>query len=144
LSPVGINATVVPPSPPPVNPAPPSGSAARKEAKQRQAATAKSEEDASAGHQTQQAGGDLAGDRNAPLAARRNEMAMTRRDPTRIAPSFTAVTHHEQASAWSRDLLLGGGLASTALVLALGFSTVRPGSRRREPHLPAAEQARLR
>jgi hypothetical protein len=70
---------------------------------------------------------------------------MTRRDPNasmrrdRVAPgqSFTPLAHHGQSSAWARDLQWGGGLTLMALVLALGFTTVRPGSRRRQPEIPA-------
>jgi hypothetical protein len=130
LAPIGINATVVPPSPPPVNPAPPSGSGARKEAKQRQAATAKSEQGAEEGVNPQ--------DAQAPVntVGDRNQSAATRRDTTRPL-NFTAVVHRDQPSAWSRDLLYGGGLGMAALVLALGFVTVRPTARRRQPPVPA-------
>jgi hypothetical protein len=124
LSPVGINATVVPPSPPPVNPAPPSGSAARKEAKQRQAATAKSEEGASEVAQSDNAG-DLA---NRPPAAHGNEM-------TRIEHPFTRL---EPPSAWAQDAQYAGGLALAALVLSLGWGAVGPRARRRQPRAPAA------
>jgi hypothetical protein len=141
---VGINATVVPPSPPPVNPAPPSGSAARKEAKQRQAATAKSEE-GSVGEQTAQAGGDLADQRMAPDASMtRHELPMARRDPERPVASFTANTTRPPRSAWTTDLYCGGGLALAALVLALGFSIVRPTPRRRAPEIPAPAWQRRR
>jgi hypothetical protein len=127
LSPVGINATVVPPSPPPVNPAPPSGSGARKEAKQRQAATAKSEEGAA---QARESGVDLANARPGGSDAAQ----MTRR--TEPHP-FTAARAAGQPSAWARELLYGGSLTLAALILALGFTIVRPGPRRREPRVPA-------
>src|SRR5207248_9810388 len=104
VTPVGI---AVPPTPgvtaqptPPVQPAPPSG--ARREAKQRQAATAKSEEGAS--DKAKDAAGDLAGGPPATDAAH-----MTRRDPSRPAPSITPASVRHQPSAWSRDLLYGGG-----------------------------------
>jgi hypothetical protein len=136
LSPVGINATVVPPSPPPVNPAPPSGSAARKEAKQRQAATAKSEEGAT---EPQDSGVDLADKPRGVDAAQmtRVEHPMTRRERLRPAISITLAAHRSQPSAWSRDLLYGGALGGAAFVLALSFATARPTPRRREPRLPA-------
>jgi hypothetical protein len=150
LSPVGINATVVPPSPPPVNPAPPSGSAARKEAKQRQAATAKSEE-GGASDQAADAAGDLT---NTPPGAH-GEKHMTRLAQVRPGVSITVPaerpqpsawvpTTRPQPSAWVRDLAYGGGLGIAALVLALGFTAVRPTPRRREPPVPAPARARLR
>jgi hypothetical protein len=127
LSPVGINATVVPPSPPPVNPAPPSGSAARKEAKQKQAATAKSEEGGEA--RAQDAAGDLA---DSPPGG------------TGTVHPATRISGGGQPSAWTRDLLYGGSLSLAALILALGFTVVRPGPRRREPRLPAPAWNRFR
>jgi hypothetical protein len=129
-----------------VNPAPPSGSAARKEAKQRQAATAKSEEGgARASDQTMAAGGDQAesGPGLPGSAMTRNTAPMTRREPTRPLSSFTPLAHQHQVSAWTRDLLFGGGLAGAALALALAFVTVRPTPRRREPELPAPSWARV-
>jgi hypothetical protein len=142
LTPVGINATVVPPAPPPVNPAPPSGSAARKEAKQRQAATAQSEE-GSAGEQTQQAGGDLAQERiGSPDAFTRQQSPMTRRSRERPVASFTLTASSRQPSAWSQDVLYGGGLLIAGLVLAMAFSTVRPTSRRRPREVAAPAWAR--
>jgi hypothetical protein len=106
----------VPPSPPPVNPAPPSGSAARKEAKQRQAATAKSEEGA---QQASDAAGDLASSSNPDHGA--NMTRLDERHP------FTRA----QPSALERDLLYGGGLGVAALLMAIAFATVRPTGRRR-------------
>jgi hypothetical protein len=127
-APVGLNvapaATVIPPPAPPIQPAPPGG--ARREARQRQAAAAKSEEgaDQSASQETtNNNGGDGAN-------------AATRRDPPRDL-AFTAHTERHQASAWTRDLLYAGGLGLGALTLALGFSLLRPGPRRRQPTLPA-------
>ena len=143
LTPVSIVPTVIPPSPPPVNPAPPSGSAARKEARQRQAATAKSEE-----------GGGDQGAGEGQSSGESGAAQMTRRDPIRPAPSygersrddrrysFTAVSHGEQASAWSRGALYGGMTLATALALALGWGTVRPTPRRRHPPRPAPETVR--
>ena len=124
----------VPPSAPVVNPAPPSGSAAKKEARQRQAAAAKSEE--ALEREAREHGGDLA--QGPPLSPgsgmtrvdpQRN--AATSRDRDRPAPSFSVTPAHGQPSAWSRGMLYGGAIGGMALVLALGFSTVRPTPRRR-------------
>jgi hypothetical protein len=145
LSPVGINATVVPPSPPPVNPAPPSGSAARKEAKQRQAATAKSEEGGA--EQARDAGVDLAGGPRMPEGTAqmtRNSAPFSRRDRDRPQPSITPMARSAQLSAWTRDLLYGGGISGGALLLAFGFATIRPRSRRRSTPAPARAWARSR
>jgi hypothetical protein len=130
-SPVGLNVapatTVIPPPAPPIQPAPPGG--ARREARQRQAAAAKSEEggDQSAGQES--SGGE-------------NTQASTRLDQPRDL-AFTAHAEHHQASAWSRGLLYGGGLGIAALTLALGWSLMRPGPRRRGPELPAVAWARV-
>jgi hypothetical protein len=130
LSPVSIQATVIPPTPPPINPAPPSGGAARKEAKQRQAATAKSEEgsqEGGVGAESQQLGGDPANDRMAP---------MTRHDPSDASSHpFTRVTHADQPSAWTRGALYGGSISLLALLLAVGWVGARPTprSRRKTP-----------
>jgi hypothetical protein len=127
-SPVGLNvapaATVIPPPAPPIQPAPPGG--ARREARQRQAAAAKSEEggDQGAGQESTNGGGDS------------GTQAATRRDPPRDL-AFSAHAERHQPSAWTRDLLYGGGLGVAALTLALGFSLLRPGPRRRRPELPA-------
>jgi hypothetical protein len=139
LSPVGINATVIPPSPPPVNPAPPSGSAAKKEARQRQAATAKSEEGGqdSASEGVSGLGGDRA---DGPPVSK--GAAMTRHG-TDGRHAFTALAHPAQPSAWARDALYGGGIGIAALVLALGFTVVRPTPRRRSPSAPVPAWARL-
>jgi hypothetical protein len=140
LAPVGVNATVVPPSPPPVNPAPPSGSAARKEAKQRQAATAKSEEGGGEGSVSEaQTDVDLGRGGAVPGGA-----AMTRHSPGAAdRHAFTALVRPGELSAWPRDLLYAGGIGAAALILALGVmiagSTPR---RRRSPHLPAPAWAR--
>jgi hypothetical protein len=67
----------------------------------------------------------------------------TRRDRTRPAPSFTALVRRDQPSAWARGALYGGGLTLMALSLAFGWTTLRPGPRRREPELPAAAWARV-
>jgi hypothetical protein len=80
----------------------------------------------------QESGGDLAVGRDSP--------AFTRHDPN----AFTAVAHHEQASAWARDLQWGGGLTLMALVAAFGWITVRPTPRRRQPEVPAPAFSRQR
>jgi hypothetical protein len=129
-APVGLNvappATVIPPPAPPIQPAPPSG--ARREARQRQAAVAKSEEGAGQEGATQEA---QDGDGNG------SQSASTRLDQRRDDHAFTALDHKSQPSAWPRDLLYGGGLGLAALTLALGWSMLRPTPRRREPELPA-------
>jgi hypothetical protein len=127
LSPVSVQATVIPPTPPPINPAPPSGGAARKEAKQRQAATAKSEE----GTDQAQAEVDKIDDGRLVDGAQ-----MTRYQPADHHP-FTRLVHAEQPSAWTRGALYGGALTLSALLLALGFTAARPGPRRRPPRAPA-------
>jgi hypothetical protein len=148
VTPISVQASVIPPTPPPIQPAPPSGGAARKEAKQRQAAAAKSEEgsDEGAGQDAQSGSGvgrvDTASSpESLPGAAmtRRTppDAAMTRRDRSRPAASITPIRRGGQPSEWSRDLLYGGGLSLTALVLALGFSGLRPMRRRRLPPAPA-------
>ncbi|HEX2016729.1 MAG TPA: hypothetical protein VGN69_08545 [Solirubrobacteraceae bacterium] len=125
---------VVPPPAPPINPAPPGG--ARREAKAKQPAAAKSEE-SGAESETQRAGGDLAQGPSSP------DQAMTRRDRVKLAPSFTFLTAHRQPSAWSRDALYGGGLLVMAAILALGYTTVRPTPRRRSgPGIAAPAWAR--
>jgi hypothetical protein len=121
---------------PPVNPSPPSG--ARREAKQRQAATAKSEE--GGGQEGGEAHGriDSVDSPNAPA---------TRLPPRKPEPhAFTAIAHREQASAWAIGLELGGGMTLLALALALGFTTVRPTprTRRRPPVVPAPAWNRTR
>jgi hypothetical protein len=132
---IGITPSPIPPSAPVVNPAPPSGSAARKEAKQRQAATAKSEERAS---EAQEQGGDLA---DRPPGATGTIGNVTRRSDHH---PFTALQKTSQPSAWPRDLLYGGGIGLAALVVALGFATVRPTPRRRIPPVAAPAWARRR
>jgi hypothetical protein len=144
----GINlspqSTVVPPPAPPIQPAPPGG--ARKEARQKQAATQDSGADSSAdeGSEVQSLGGDqAAGLPGAPGSAMTrhdpgpNGNASTRRDRVVPVQSFTPLASHHQPSAWARDLQWGGGLTLMALVLAFGWITVRPTPRRREPELPA-------
>jgi hypothetical protein len=118
---------------PPVNPSPPSG--ARREAKQRQAATAKSEEGSSQAAETQGLGGDPANGRLGPEGA-----AMTRRDRVRAeAGSLTPLPRRPQASAWVTGLEWTGGTLLMALVLAFGWITARPTPRRRPgPDIRAA------
>jgi hypothetical protein len=137
---LNLTGIAVPPTPgvtaqptPPVNPAPPGG--ARKEARQKQAATAKSEEGAS---DAQQSAGDLAQGPPSPDLS-----AMTRRDRVKPAPDgFTPRPRaHAQPSAWTTSLEWGGGITLMALALALGFTGVRPTPRRRPPEVPAPARA---
>jgi hypothetical protein len=150
VTPISVQATVIPPTPPPINPAPPSGGAARKEAKQRQAAAAKSEEQGSEGgaHDPARAQGRIDavdGDLGPPGSAmtRVDPQAppgsvMTRAHHDRPSNPFSGPAPHAQPSAWVRDLELGGGLIVSALVLALGWTILRPTPRgRRSPPLPA-------
>jgi hypothetical protein len=139
ISPVSIQATVIPPTPPPINPAPPSGGAARKEAKQRQAATAKSEEGSQEGAGEGQ-GVDPVDGRNGPPGAQATRHQLDRRH------AFTRVVHSEQPSVWARGALYGGALTLSALLFALGFTAIRPRPRRhrRPPPAPAWAPARHR
>jgi hypothetical protein len=130
-APVGLTvappASVIPPPAPPIQPAPPGG--ARREARQRQAAVAKSEEGAGQeGAQEAESNGGNGGG---------SQSASTRLSQRRDDYAFTALEHRSQPSAWPRDLLYGGGLGLAALTLALGWGLARPRSRRREPDLPA-------
>ena len=124
-APVGLNvappATVIPPPAPPIQPAPPGG--ARREARQKQAAVAKSEE----------GGGEGAGESSENGG---ESSSYSRLDQPRDL-AFTAHERRAQPSAWSNALLWGGGLGGGALILALGWSTLRPGPRRRQPDVPA-------
>jgi hypothetical protein len=140
LSPVSIQATVIPPTPPPINPAPPSGGAARKEAKQRQAATAKSEEggaDEGVSESPESLGGDQATSPQSPGHAMSRHAAAERHP-------FTRLVNAEQPSAWARGALYGGAMTLAALLLAFGFIAIRPRSRRRLPVIPAPQWNRRR
>jgi hypothetical protein len=137
ISPVGV---AVPPTTgvtaqptPPVNPSPPSG--ARREAKQRQAATAKSEEGGETGaSQDAHGGSDLAQQDVGAHGAGMTRATIGRRHPPSGAyHPFTAVRARAQPSAWVLGLEWGGGIGLMALALALGFATLRPTPRRR-PH----------
>jgi hypothetical protein len=67
---------------------------------------------------------------------------MTRRQPPH---PFTAIHVRAQPSAWTHGLEWGGGLTLMALVLALGYTTVRPTPRRRRaPAAPMPAWARRR
>jgi hypothetical protein len=142
--PINLTGVMVPPTPgftaqptPPVNPAPPGG--ARKEARQKQAATAKSEEGGA--DKAAEQGVDLAGGRATPDAT-----AFRRRDRIRpAADGFTPLARaHAQPSAWTTGLQWGGGVGLLALSLALGFTTLRPTPRTRPPVVPAPAQYRRR
>ena len=130
---VAIVPSVNPPAPPPVNPAPPGGAAARKEAKQKQAAVAKSEE---SGNQSEGAGAGI------DVGHGDHEMGTDGSAMTRLEHPFTRVEHAAQPSAWSRGALYGGGLGLAGIALALGFTVLRPRPRRHEPRLPAPAFAR--
>ena len=140
----GINiapqSTVIPPPAPPIQPAPPGG--ARKEARQRQAAAQKSGSEV-ARDESADGAGDLAQTPNETgTAMTRHESNMRRAE--RVAPgqSFTPLTHRSQPSAWATGLQWGGGMTLMALVLAFGWTTLRPGPRRRLPEVPAPAEAR--
>jgi hypothetical protein len=138
---IGITPSPIPPSAPVVNPAPPSGSAARKEAKQRQAATAKSEEGVSEpGSEVERADSPMAPPGTSAMT--RHEHPFTRRQLAGPAPSMTIQQRADQPSAWPRELLYGAGIGLAGLVLALGFATLRPTPRRRPPEAPAPAWAR--
>lgn len=126
LQAVAIVPSVNPPAPPPVNPAPPGGAAARKEAKQRQAATAKSEEGAPS--EAQENGGDLA---NGPVGPQ--DAPFVRRDRVRPGVSITPLAQPEQASAWARGVLYGGAIGAFAFALAMGWTRGRPTPRGQRP-----------
>ena len=122
----------IPSSAPVVNPAPPSGSAAKKEARQRQAATAKSEEGASG--DAQEAGGDLVQGRPGPNGI--SDMTRSGVDRERLA--FTALpAGSAHPSAWPRELLYVGAITVMALLLG-ALSTVYPTPRRRARRRVAA------
>ena len=126
---VAIVPSVNPPAPPPVNPAPPGGAAARKEAKQRQAATAKSEEGGSS--PASENGGDLAQQPASPdQGFSRREDAFTRYEPRRASAS------------WGEGLAIAGLSAGFAFVLAVGFAAARPRPRRRPPTAAAPAWSR--
>jgi hypothetical protein len=148
LQAISLVPSVNPPAPPPVNPAPPAGGAARKEAKQKQAAVAKSEEGGDPQGQASDAG-DLqqsATPSDGVQMTRRGvdrPAPATRRVPDRPAASFSPLVRAEQASAWTRGALYGGGLGLTALAFSIGWLTFRPRPWRREPRLPAPAHARV-
>jgi hypothetical protein len=142
---IGITPSPIPPSAPVVNPAPPSGSAARKEAKQRQAATAKSEEGASS--DAAEGVSDLADKPPSAHGAQmtRHEQHFTRHDPSRPTPAANSLqVARDRSTPWATDLYWGAGLVGGALILALGLGTVRPTPRRRRPPAPVPVAARDR
>jgi hypothetical protein len=107
-----------------VNPSPPAG--ARREAKQHQAATAKSEEGGETGVSQQDAHGKI-DTVNEDVGAHGTSMTRSTVDRRH---HFTAIQRHEQVSAWTLGLEWGGGIGLMALALALGFTTLRPTPRR--------------
>jgi hypothetical protein len=74
----------------------------------------------------------------------RNSAPFSRRDRDRPQPSIIPIARSAQLSAWTRDLLYGGGISGGALLLAFGFATIRPRSRRRSTPAPARAWARSR
>jgi hypothetical protein len=115
-----------------VNPAPPAGGAARKEAKQRQAAAAKSEEGQSAGA--------AENDAQAPL----NPVSDPSHGSSRLGGdqhAFTRIEHASGPSAAGRAALYTGGLTLAALLLAVSWGAGRPTPRRRRHDLPAPARA---
>ena len=68
---------------------------------------------------------------------------MSRGAQTRPAASFTPMARPQQQSAWARGALQGGSIGLMALVLALGFSVLRPRPRRRPPEVPAPAHSRV-
>jgi hypothetical protein len=125
--------SVIPPPAPPIQPAPPGG--ARKEARQRQAAAAKSEE---SGQEQAQQGVDLANSPSTPDGSK-----MTRHNIDQ-PHHFTRVAHASQPSAWSRGALYGGSITIAALLLSLTYIRARPTPRRRPPEAPAPAWVRNR
>jgi hypothetical protein len=125
---------------PPVNPAPPGG--ARREARQRQAATAKSEEGGGADNPAHGRADNAEAPHSAPGSS------MTRLDARR--PEANAYTRRASASPVlaARMAVHSGGSGPTAaqtaalaflsaLAVGLAFAAVRPTPRRRPPIVPA-------
>jgi hypothetical protein len=147
LQAVSLVPSVNPPAPPPVNPAPPAGGAARKEAKQKQAAVAKSEEGDAQSQASENSGDSFQQQGSTP-----DGLQMTRRDTphpytahqqsARPVPSITPLHAQPQQSAWTRTALYTGGLGLVALTFALAYLTARPTPRRRPPEVPAPAWAR--
>lgn len=125
-------ASVIPPPAPPINPAPPGG--ARREARQRQAATEKSGTESGSSVQEELGTVDLSDQPPGSPGAN-----MSRRDRVKAEPSFTALARPGQGSAWLQGLY-GGGLTVAAAALA-GLWTTRP--RPRPPAVPATARAEI-
>jgi hypothetical protein len=123
-------ALIQPPTPP-VNPAPPGG--ARREARQRQAAAQKGGADSGeeGSGDAQSSGGDLA---DGPPISQGTQATRLEHGPARQEYSFTRL---ESRDGGAPALPIVAGLGLSALVLAAGFSTLRPGPRQRRPELPA-------
>jgi hypothetical protein len=143
---VAPSLSLFPPAPPVINVAPPTPARPRQEAKKAAVQSSGSEADNPGSSEAQNLGGDLAGssDTTPGSAMTRHENSATRRDRIAPAQSFTPLAHHNQPSAWARDLQWGGGLTLMALVFAFGWITVRPTPRRRQPEVPAPAEARIR
>jgi hypothetical protein len=143
---VAPSLSLFPPAPPVINVAPPTPARPRQEAKKAAVQSSGSEADKPEGG-SGNATVDTADAPYSPTGAqmtRRDPNASTRRDRLAPTPSFTPLAHRNQPSAWARDLEWGAGMTLMALVLALGYTTVRPGPRRRQPELPAPVRAEIR
>jgi hypothetical protein len=131
---VAPGVSLFPPSAPVINVAPPTPARPIEKARKIAVQSSGSGVDKEKGSPGQAA--DLA---DSPPSAH-GTSSMTRNDPN----AFTAIAHHDQASAWARDLQWGGGLTIAALVLMFGWVTVRPTPRRRMPEVPAPAYSRQR
>jgi hypothetical protein len=146
---IAPQSTVVPPPAPPIQPAPPGG--ARKEARQKQAATQDSGADSSGDEKSSDAAGDLAQDgldrsmtRRAMPESGRESMGFSRADRTRPGQSFMTLSARAHRGDSTPAALYIGGITLLALTLALGYTHARPTPRRRTPELPAPAYARSR
>ncbi|TMK38770.1 MAG: hypothetical protein E6G56_13320 [Actinobacteria bacterium] len=129
--------SVIPPPAPPIQPAPPGG--ARREARQRQAAAAKSEEGSPEAQDAEASAGDGSSGTQSSSTRRRPERYGERPDSQPLA--FTA-RDRASPSPWSNGAVDVGGLVLAAIVFALGWSVIKPRARRREPPIPAPAWAR--
>ena len=125
---VAPSVSLFPPSAPVINVAPPTP--ARPIEKARKVAVQSSGSDSDAASKSEDATPRI------DMADSPNQ-SFTRHDPN----AFTALAHRDQASAWARDLQWGGGLTLMSVVFWLGWMTVRPTPKRREPEVPAPAEA---
>lgn len=137
------SSTPLPPPAPPVQPAAPGGG--RREARQTEGAVERAvlevetEWDDEEGVDPSDAHGAIN-----PMDSPERAFEAKRLEGDRRGLAFTSLERSGQPSAWARDLQWGGGLMLTALVLALGWSTMRPGPGRRQAEQPAPAWARRR